>query len=194
MGDVRNKFIAPLAQVFTLPKADDFDLFVGAYEELLSTFSDEALALAAKQIIGSRTTRSFPLPAECNHACRDAIASMAAQDRRRPDNTAEIRNGPLEHRHPEWSEKHLKRTDELFAACSFARASVEEHWSWSLWTWIQNNGRIPDVHEAAKIRSSGIIKSKAIEDAVENCEGLTVVMPFGRMLRQTYDKLRQIAS
>lgn len=171
MGDVRAKFIAPLAQVFTLPKADDFDGFVGAYEELLSTFSDDVLAMAAKSIIGSRTTRTFPLPAECNHACRDAIFGIAAEKRRPANNSDEIRNAPLEHRYPECSDRRREQADRLFAASGYSEEALKEDWGWCLYDWFRQHQRQPDKYEIEKIRSKGIGNSRYFWDSVGSESG-----------------------
>lgn len=181
MGDVRSKFIAPLAQVFTLPKADDFDGFVGAYEELLSTFSDDVLAMAAKSIIASRTTRTFPLPAECNHACRDAIFGIAAEKRRPGNNRDEIRNAPLEHRYPECSDRRRELADQLFAVSGYSEEALKEDWGWTLHDWFREHQRQPDKYEIEKIRSKGMFNSQEFwglvgseSDFVNPCAGILI--------------------
>lgn len=202
MGDVVRKFLNPLQEIFPLPKVESVEGFIKAYEGVLESFSDETLAEAARHIIETRGTRSFPLPAECNHACHDAIATLRARKNigEKTDNKLEINNATLEERYPECSEKRRKEADLNFARCEYARQSVEEDWSWTLWDWINLHRRSPDVHEARKIREKGMENSRYFWESIGHPDKVdtgTVVSGLVRKLigmrEKATNRLRELA-
>lgn len=165
MGNVRATFLKPLESVFTLPATKDVKGFIEAYENSLKTFTDHTLSMAAQRIINTRETRTFPLPAECTKACRDAIAAMKAERETGKDsNRFEIRNAPLEVREPTCNPNRRKQTDEMFAVFPSAREAVSEGWAWTLWNWINENQREPDQYEMKNIRAKGLERSDDIKE------------------------------
>jgi hypothetical protein len=193
MGNVSESFIKPLLQVFQPQKAEDPAAWVAVYQTALGSFSDAALALASQRIIATRDVRSFPLPAECSIACREAIASMAADEMRagRPDNSAEVRGGPFDQRYPEWSDRRRKRADELIQ-CEMGEQAAREDWIWTLWEFCRENERLPDVHETRRVRAKGMQRSMQINGAVDKVESAGDVAGLKKMREQIVGRLRRI--
>jgi hypothetical protein len=195
VGNVSEKFMKPLLQVFTPQKTEDPAAWVAVYQSALGSFSDDALAAAAQRIIGTRDVRSFPLPAECSVVCRETIESMALSEKRggRPDNSSEMRGGPFDQRYPEWSERRRKLADELIQ-CDMGRQAAEEDWIWTLWDFCRENERLPDAHEAVRVRAKGMARSVELNQTVDNVKNS--VDPFGlkKMRSQIVDRLRRLVS
>ena len=164
MGNVLEKFIKPLMQVFSPPKTENTDQWLRAYDIALSSFSDEALAKGADLIIVTRMTRTFPLPAECSISVKEAINAMAAQDRRvgggGGGNSFEILNAPLEARYPECNDRRRIQADRLFAASGYSHEALKEDWAWALHDWFRKHERQPDKYEVEKIREKGMGNSR----------------------------------
>lgn len=200
MGQVRESFIEPLLRVFSPQRTDDVEGWMSAYEGVLRTFSDETLQLAAHRIIAHRDVRSFPLPAECNHACKEAIDIIGLERKResRPDNGAETRNLPVDKQYPEWSERAVATANRLFT-CELARQALKEDWGLSLHDWMRERGRTPDRYEAEEIRTKGLILSRKFWEAVgaerdaHNSEPNLLMRKFIKMRQQKIDRLRNIA-
>jgi hypothetical protein len=193
MGNVSESFIKPLLQVFQPQKAEDPAAWVAVYQTALGSFSDDALALAAQRIIATRDVRSFPLPAECSIACREAINNMALDEMRagRPDNSAEIRSGPFDQRYPEWSDRRRKRADELIQ-CEMGEQATREDWIWTLWEFCRENERLPDQHEASRVRAKGMSRSAEIKGTVDKAQGAGDISGLKKMREQIVDRLRRI--
>jgi hypothetical protein len=192
MGDVRKNFLGPLLRVFSPQRTEDVEGWMSAYEHSLRTFDDETLHAAAQRIVETRQTRTFPLPADCSIACKEAIAERAF-GARRPDNRAEIRNAPFDERHPDWSERRRKQADELIQ-CGMGQQAAEEDWIWTLWEFCRENERLPDAHEAVRVRAKGMARSAELNQAVENVK--SNADPFGlkKMRSQIVDRLRRLVS
>ncbi len=154
MGDVRKIFLMPLLHVFSPQRTDDVESWMAIYETALATFDDGILADAAKAIISTRQTRTFPLPADCSIACKEAISERAM--RARSHNIKEIRNAKLEDRHPECADRARIEADRLFASSRYSRDAIREGWSWTLHDWFRRHQRQPDKYEAEKIRITGM--------------------------------------
>jgi hypothetical protein len=193
MGNVSESFIKPLLQVFQPQKAEDPAAWVAVYQTTLGSFSDEALTLAAQRIIATRDVRSFPLPAECSIAWREAINNMALDEMRagRPDNSAEIRGGPFDQRYPEWSERRRKRADELIQS-DMGRQAAKEDWIWTLWEFCRENERLPDQHEAQRVRAKGMARSAEINVSVDKGHRVGDISGLKKMREQIVDRLRRI--
>lgn len=189
MGDVKVNFIASVARQFPLPKGaqDAPEEWVSDYIDALQTFTDSLLALAAKRIIKTRDSRSFPLVAECVKACHDTLAEMAE-----PDLTK-----PVKERHSEWSEERRATANRLFN-CELGRQALKEDWAWTLWDWLRENERWPNKFEVEKIRNRGMALSKQFWEAahqdktVENRSLRCDLSQFIKMRQEKIAKLRQL--
>jgi hypothetical protein len=159
MGDVSEYMIKKLATQFPLPKGaqDSIAEWMRDYVEALEGYTDSLLSLAAKNIIKTRESRSFPLVAECVKACRDTLEAMAEPDLKKP----------VRDRHPEWSDERRRSADRLFA-CAMGRDAVKEGWSWALWDWLRENGRHPTSAEADRIRKRGMANTRRFWEAMNN--------------------------
>lgn len=155
MGNVRGVFMKPLLSIFTAPKGEDVNGFFEAYDQLLGGYSDKVLSDAVKRIIASRDKRTFPLPYECSHACRDALAALAAAkhaNERSDDNHHE--NAPLEQRYPEWSELRKQQAWSLMR-CELGKEAARDMWIIPLYDFCRENRRLPDVHEVTHLVEKG---------------------------------------
>lgn len=160
MGDVIVNFLQPLARQFTMPKgaATDPEAWQFDYVDALEKYTDSLLSQAARQIIRSRDSRTFPLVAECVRACHDLLETFAQPDLQKP----------IEDKHnPEWSDNRRHLADRLFA-CEMGREAVKDGWGWALWDWLRVHGRHPDRYEAEEIRTKGMANSKRFWDAISN--------------------------
>lgn len=159
MGNVVKNFLEVLERQFTMPKGagDDPEAWERDYVEALEGYTDSLLALAAKNIIKSRETRSFPLVAECLKACRDTLDAMAEPDLRKP----------IKRDDDVWSEERRKLADKLFK-CEMGRDAVKEGWSWTLWDWLRENGRHPNKYEVEKIREKGMANTRLFWEKMNN--------------------------
>jgi hypothetical protein len=169
MGDVTVKLIQPLARQFTLPKGatDDIVGWRKDYQVICGTFGDEILERATALIMASRQKTTFPLPSECNRACLDALEMLTLQERlaHRPNNAREIRNEPFDRRYPEWSDRRRDLADRLIQ-CELGKQALREDWIWTLWEFCRLNERLPDKHEAERVRGKGIARSKEFWETV----------------------------
>lgn len=193
MGSVMGKFIEPLKKVFPLPKSSEGheDQFFEAYFQVLKSFDDITLGDAAAHIIATRTQRSFPLPAECNLACAEAIAGEAVRARQesRSGNRHEQRD--FGDRYPEWSERRCRLADGLIQ-CEMGRQAAREDWIWTLWEFCRENERLPDPHEASRVRARGMARSAEIKGDVDKVEYDGDVAGLKKMREQIVGRLRQI--
>ena len=161
------ELIEPLKRVFTVPKSaekNEMDFF-DAYIRSLKTFSSAVLRRAAERIIDTREARTFPLPAECNKACRDALHALASEraSGQNVDNRLEIRNAPLEVREPTCNPNRRKRTDEMFAEYHYSGDAIEAGWGWTLWDWMNERERVPDPHELIKLEVESKMKASRFQ-------------------------------
>ena len=177
MGDVKGKLIKALARQYALPKGAEADIeaWSSDYVRILQSFDDETLAKAADFITKTRLARSFPLPAECNLACAEAVKGEAIRARQdRPDNRGERISAFAK---SESLERAIKRADELFAAFPLSRAALDEGWWWRLHSWIVKEQRLPDVHEIQRIKVDAAHNNRMLVENLEN-------NPLGRKLSE----------
>lgn len=152
MSDLKTKFIKPLSMQFNLPAAaqENPEAWLAVYATILKPYDGDALERAAQLIMASRTKRDFPLAAECNSACLDAMKMLEIERRRGRAAAAPQKPDPRD-----W-ERRSRLADDLFAAHVSASLALKEEWWWRLWSWMQTNGRAPDIHELKKIRDGGV--------------------------------------
>lgn len=72
MGDVRNRFLKPLATQFAMPRglAGAPEDFFAPYVEHLSAYPDDVLEKAAAWLMENSKFRTFPTIADCRACCR----------------------------------------------------------------------------------------------------------------------------
>lgn len=159
MGNVTTNFLQPLGRQFQMPKGASVEpeAWVSDYVEALEGYTDSLLALAAKNIIKNRESRSFPLVAECVKACRDTMDQISEPDLSKP----------IDVKHDEWREERKELADKLFK-CEMGREAVKEGWSWALWDWLRENGRHPNKYEVEKIRDRGMANTRRFWERVNN--------------------------
>lgn len=141
MGDVINKLIIPLREQFTLPRqCEDEARFFATYVNLLKGQPDDALSAAAASIMATRIMRTFPLPAECLAACREAS-----------ETAVKAAPKPVARQLDEWSAERAALADELIC-CDMGRTAAREGWIIGMHDFCREAGRAPDIHEAREIR------------------------------------------
>lgn len=168
MGDVMSFMVDPLREVFALPKQAEINLgrFYGAYIETLDTFDDNTLSAGSRLIITTRTSRSFPLPAECNVACKEAIDAKRFNDSPVKDGNRHARIG-FEYRHPEWEVEKIRGADKLICS-QLGQEALREKWIVALHDFCRIHQREPLPREIASIRAMGLASQKDFEDMVNS--------------------------
>lgn len=168
MGDVVSFMIDPLREVFALPKHAETNIgrFYGVYIDTLDTFDDNTLSAGSRLIITSRTSRSFPLPAECNAACKEAIDAKRFNDSPVKDGNRHARIG-FEYRHPEWEPATIRKADELICS-QLGQDALREKWIVALHDFCRVHQREPLPREIASIRAKGLAAQKDFEDMVNS--------------------------
>lgn len=162
MGDVRSNFIQRLARQFPLPKqaANDLSAWEADYIEALSFYSDTVLEFAAKKLIfAERQHKSFPMPAECLKACKEAHGEFS-KPAPKQDN-----------RHDEWSPEAIKEADRLLCS-DIGRRAADEGWAWQLWDFMRQSRRWPNAHEANRLKAHSAAQNAETSDFVAGEEKL----------------------
>jgi hypothetical protein len=149
MGDVITNFLQPIARQFQMPKgaATDPEAWQRDYIEAMEAHTDSLLALAAKRVIKTRDSRSFPLVAECVKACQDALADVAM--------TVSPKASEGRHRqghHDDWDDARIKRADHLIQS-NIGITAAKEGWLLSLWDFCRKEERWPNRLESEKMCS-----------------------------------------
>ena len=168
MGDVSGKFLAPLREVYPLPKHAETNLenFFDVYVKLLRSFGDDVLDVAAQDMLANRTARSFPLPAECNAVCKHAVDTVRYGSHAKSEQGNRHEHLPFEQRYPEWEDWRIKTANEL--VCSeIGRQALREKWIVALHDFCRTQKRLPDKHELVNVRAKGISAQKDFEALVE---------------------------
>lgn len=149
MGDVVSKFLAPIRLQFPLPKSAEKaeKEFLLAYLDELSFYSDTVLEFAAKKLIASRDTRTFPLVAECVKICRDTHNEMGKPAPRSERGAVDL-----------WSEDRRKLADKLLNS-DLGRRAADENWHWELWDWMRVNQRWPNGQEAGRLKAVSLARN-----------------------------------
>lgn len=189
MGQVQEKFLAPLLRIFSPQKTDDVAGWVDAYVQVLERFDDEVLAAGAMRVIETHKMRAFPLPAECVEAC-----VIAKDAREAPDLTKPL----TKERYPEWSDERRALANNLFASCKHSKNALAEDWALTLHDFLREQGRWPNDMEASKLRSKGISNSHKFWDMVGKdnpVENSCIRFDAGKfiaMRREKIAKLKQL--
>lgn len=156
MGDVFANFLDPLRVHYPLPKHSEGheDRFFETYLERLDSFSDDVLKAASSRIIDERKQRSFPLPAECNEACRVAFDDLKFNRQRsdRPNNYGEER--AFFDKYPEWTEARREHAYALMRS-DMGMEAAEGLWVCALFDFCRVNRRLPDRYEKENVVQLG---------------------------------------
>jgi hypothetical protein len=156
MGDVFVNFLDPLRLHYPLPKHSEGheDRFFETYLEKLHSFSDDVLKSASGRIIDERKQRSFPLPAECNEACRAAFDDIQFSRQRssRPNNRGE--ELAFYDKYPDWTDLRRQQAYALMR-CEMGMEAAEDLWVCALFDFCRVNRRLPDRYEKEDIMKTG---------------------------------------
>lgn len=196
MGDVMSKFLDPLREVYPLPKHAETNLekFFSVYLKMLKTFADDTLSAAADHIMEVRNVRTFPLPAECNAACKHVIDAARYGEHKPSREGNRHEHLPFEQRYPEWQEWRIKKANEL--VCSdLGREALGEGWIVSLHDFCREQQRVPDRHELVSVRNKGLEVSKdfeaAVKAAVGNPKPNPLILNLINLRTSMFDRLRK---
>lgn len=172
MSSVKTKFIDPLVMAFSLPTNMDRDPlgWLRIYDEQLSGFTESVLEAAAKQMIATRTMRSFPLVAECLEACRAAHESAMLRARVDEKGATSRKDDPA------FKDACRALADKLFA-CELGRQALKEDWAWTFHDWLMKNQRQPNRFEIDEIRKRGIANSRRFWSLVGCDDGIVDKTP-----------------
>jgi hypothetical protein len=156
MGDVFVNFLDPLRLHYPLPKHSEGheDRFFETYLEKLHSFSDDVLKSASGRIIDERKQRSFPLPAECNEACRAAFDDIQFSRQRssRPNNRGE--ELAFYEKYPDWTEARRELAYSLMKS-PLGMEAAEDLWVCALFDFCRENKRLPNRHEKEDVMNTG---------------------------------------
>lgn len=179
MGDVIGVFADPMRLIFgdpEVPKGTTVDAFYEALLHDLTTYSNECLKLASDNIRTNRKWRSFPTIAECVEACKEANDQLLAKH---------IRNAPPPEVYPEWTKTRIEAANRMICgsvARTMAMHAAEHGWILRLHDFCREKNRLPQRHEADRLRRRFIEDEKRLEE--------TGVPPALRSLREAMLKRR----
>lgn len=137
-----SKFISDLAIHFP-PKHARPELetaWIRSMAEALRGYHPDVLEDAAKQIIATRKYTSFPLPAECKHAC-NAVAEYR-QFICRSQTLPEFRTSTGD----EWTSERVKLAYDLIKS-GMGKEAARDGWVLALWNFARKNQRLPSGSE-----------------------------------------------
>jgi hypothetical protein len=126
----------------------------------LGGYSTQVLEEAAKDIVGTRTERYFPLPAECKKACenvrkRSDIAAKAAQ----------LKTGTWTYkRDDEYAEWRIELANDL-VKCAIGKQAAKEGWILSLHDYARKYKQMPHPSEIYALKEG----AKGFDQAYEQC-------------------------
>lgn len=158
MSDVGEHFIKPLLLQFILPntaKEGQEAAFYQDYQEALSDFTSHELEHAAKLLKTTRTSRTFPVIADCLEAARQARDALQPPVKKRQQE----RGTP-----PEWTDERQREAGRLIC-CEMGRQAADEGWLIALWDFCRKNERRPNKFEAEKIAAYSKGTWAYVEDA-----------------------------
>jgi hypothetical protein len=172
-SDVISSFIEPMRQVFELParckattknpddirKAqENLEKFCEPYIKILNTFDDETLKKAVENIIAVRTKKDFPLPAECNKACKETIEAEAIKQMESGREHVRRENDLLERRYPECSQYRIEAAHRMMKDYPLIKQAADEFWIWGLFDFCCKEQETPDRYQVETVKR----KSKAV--------------------------------
>ena len=183
MPNVTEKLLKPLSVVFMIPSDANEKTFFEPYHRVLSGYQNDVLEEAANIIIGGREKRTFPLPADCLIACREARQEIFIRDATR--NPQRKESG----RFDEWSKERIVLADRLIQSL-MGRQAAEEGWIMRLHDFCRENSRLPDEHEARQVRMKGAGLAGIIESVSPGEPAYTLAQSMQRKL----DRLAEIVA
>jgi hypothetical protein len=180
MGDVNKFFLDPISRQFVLPKTMENDPLAWQkdYDDALAFYSDRVLEFAAKKIITSRDSRSFPLVAECLKACKETHGEFSTPE---PKNKGHL---------DEWAIERRQKADKLLNSV-IGRRAADEGWHWELWDWLRLRERWPNMHEADALKAKTVARNAETAEFIANEERLGRLVPATRKLLGDMSKRRK---
>lgn len=184
MGDVSEFFIRPLMRHFNLPKgaSDDPEGWEQDYVESLGTFGDDVLRRAARIMRDEGTgTRTFPLIADCNAACKRAFDELHSP--RGNKSTSRRADDPFEERYPEWTELRKQQAWSLMRG-ELGREAARDMWVVPLYDFCRENRRLPNSDEVQQLVQKGLATAELVGMLQESENGTE----FAGMMRSKTQK------
>lgn len=160
MADVYDDFVTPMLLQFTLPKSADEDrkAFFRDYAEALGDFTSHELQHAAKLLKTTRTSRTFPVIADCLEACKHARDTLQPPAKRRHGSDAE--------KYPEWTPGRQRMADRMMNS-EIGRQAADEGWIVALWDFCRKQQRWPDDREAKNIKSQALENWRKTQEIID---------------------------
>lgn len=190
MGNVYDDFVDPMMMQFDLPKAvrDDDEKqagFFSDYDEALGEFTSHELQHAAKLLKTTRTSRTFPVIADCLEACKHARDALQPPVKRRHGSDAE--------KYPEWSPERQRMADRMICG-DMGWKAAEEGWLIALWDFCRNKERLPNCFEAEKVakksRKNWKVVDEVISDMIQNGKDATIALSAKRSMQKRFQDLK----
>ena len=166
-SDVISSFFEPMRQVFELParcKAttknpddirraqENLEKFCDPYIRVLCTFDDETLRKAAENIISIRIKKDFPLPAECNAACKQTIEAEAIKQMESGREHVGRGNDLLERKYPECSQYRIEAAHRMMKDYPLIKQAADEFWIWGLFDFCCKEQETPDRYQVETVK------------------------------------------
>lgn len=144
-----SRFVSRVIVMFPPFRWDDETLKTWSEEvvRFLSGFSDDVLARAADNMVGTRK-KGTPSVAECVDVCKEAKYWIDAQ---KDQVQAALDSNERARRSPVWSEDRKQLADHLLDT-PLARAAAKENWISSYYDFCLKNARAPNEYEARECR------------------------------------------
>lgn len=191
MSDVKENFIKPMLLQFNLPnsvKAGAEKAFYGDYGDALGKFTDDELAYAVKWLKTTRTSRTFPVIADCLEACnhaRKAIRASGYQPKQRQQDP------------DEWLPYRVEKANKLIQS-EQGRQAVKDGAIIGLHDFIRRHDRAPDRHEyqviVSESRKTWSYVDDAIKDMNANGQDATMAIKLRKMMDGKYRMLSDKAN
>lgn len=164
MGNVYDDFVDLMMMQFDLPKAvrDDDEKqagFFSDYDEALSDFTSHELQHAAKLLKTTRTSRTFPVIADCLEACKHARDALQPPVQKRRQERGVL---------PEWTDERQKEATRLIQQGEMGKQAAEEGWLIALWDFCRKNERLPNSFEAKRIAEYSRGTWKYVDEAIQD--------------------------
>lgn len=178
-------FMHPLMQHFPMPEqVTDKALFYRPYVEALGGYSEKVLMESVKRIIATRKFPTFPLLAECIEMVGDVDEEIYPP---KAYNNAKTY-------YPEWDRERIIAANKLMNS-DIGRQACEEGWQITLWDFLRENKRLPEIAEWQTLRARSLANWAETDAYMASNGSLTrIIKPLYDAFQKRRKLLKKIAN